>query len=67
MEELKLPLMKYNKIYYICKILECCPKGFKWNKEIMNEIIRLSYFVSRESDNKTLEEYVEELNRKWFL
>ena len=30
----------------------------------MNEIIRLSYFVSRDSDNKTLEEYVEELNRK---
>jgi hypothetical protein len=29
MEELKLPLIKYNKIYYICKILECCPKGFK--------------------------------------
>jgi hypothetical protein len=65
LEELKLPLLKYNKIYYICKILEYCSSpGFKLNKETMNEIIRLSYLVSRESDNKTLEEYVEELNRK---
>jgi hypothetical protein len=79
-EELKLPLLKSNKIYYACKIIEYCLGGNKLNKETgpsrgeghvsslrpetLNEIIRLSYYVSRESDNITLEEYVKELNRK---
>jgi hypothetical protein len=67
MEELKLPLLKYNKIYYTCKILEHCPPGFKLNGapyEIMDEIMRLSFYVRQESDDITLENYVEELKKK---
>lgn len=63
-EQLKLPLLKYNKIFYISKILEICPVGFKNNKEIMNKIIRLSYNVIKDSDNITLEEYIKKINQK---
>jgi hypothetical protein len=72
-EELKLPLVKYNKIYYICKILEysssLAPKGGggpKLKREIMDDILKLSYYVSRESANITLEEYIKNLNKKLF-
>jgi len=63
--ELNLPLMKYNKIYYSWKILELLSEGL--NKENMNEIIMLSYHVRQESDNITLEEYVEKVKQKYLL
>jgi len=63
--QLNLPLLKYNKIYYSCKILERLSEGL--NKENMNEIIMLSYHVRQESDNITLEEYVEKVKRKFLL
>jgi len=53
--------LKYNKIYYSCKILELLSEGL--NKENMNEIIMLSYHVRQESDNITLEEYVEKVKQ----
>jgi hypothetical protein len=63
-EELKLPLMKYNKIFYISKILDYSFVDLRNNKEILDEIIRLSYYVIKNSDNLTLEEYVKEMDRK---
>ena len=60
-----LPLLKYDKIYYSCKILELLSEGL--NKENMNEIIMLSYHVRQESDNITLEEYVEKVKQKYLL
>ena len=63
--ELNLPLLKYNKIYYSCKILELLSEGL--NKENINEIIMLSYHVRQESDNITLEKYVEKVKQKYLL
>lgn len=65
--ELELPLLKYNKIYYTCKILEYCSKSNILNKDNMDEIIRLSYYVSQQSENITLEKYVKELKRKFSI
>lgn len=65
--ELNLPLVKYNKVYSACKILELYSKGSKLNKEEVNEVIRLSYYARQESDNITLEKYVQEVNRKFSL
>jgi len=63
--ELNLPLLKYNKIYYSLKILKRLSGGL--NKENMNEIIQFSYYVRQESDNITLEEYIEKVKRKYLL
>lgn len=64
-EELDLPIIKYNKIYYSLKILERLSDGL--NKENLNEIIMLSYHVRQEADDVTLEEYVEKVKRKFLL
>jgi len=61
--ELSLPLIKYNKIIYSCKILELLSKGL--NKENTNEIIMLSYYVRQEFGDITLEEYVEKVKQKY--
>jgi hypothetical protein len=45
--------------------LELLSEGL--NKENMNEIIMLSYHVRQESDNITLEEYVEKVKQKYLL
>jgi len=37
--ELNLPLLKYNKIYYSCKILKLLSNGHKINKENRDKII----------------------------
>jgi len=63
-EELKLPLIKYNKIYFTYKILEYGFVNLSENKLVLNEIIRLSYYVIKNSDNLTLELYAKEMNRK---
>jgi hypothetical protein len=62
---LNLPLLKYNKIYYSLKILERLSEGL--NKENINEIIMLSYPIRQESDDMTLEEYVEKVKQKFLL
>ena len=69
---LSLPLLKYNKIYYSCKILELLKSsslkgGQGLNKENMDEIIMLSYYISQDSDNITLEKYVEKVKLKFLL
>lgn len=55
---LKLPMLKYNKIYYSYKILELLGSSGRLNKENMNEAIALSYYIRQESDNITLEKYI---------
>lgn len=67
--ELRLPLLKYNKIYYSCKILELLrleSSKSGLNKEQINEIITLSYYIRQESDDITLEEYVEKVKSFYF-
>lgn len=59
--ELRLPVMKYNKIHYSCKILELLGSSGKLNKENTNEVIALSYYIRQESDNITLEKYIEKV------
>ena len=65
--ELRLPLLKYNKIFYSCKILELLLRlessKSGLNKEQINEIITLSYYIRQESDDITLEEYVEKVKK----
>lgn len=65
LSELSLPLIKYNKIYYSWKILEYLSEGL--NKENMEDVIMLSYYVRQEYGNITLEEYVEKVKRKYLL
>lgn len=55
---LRLPMLKYNKIYYSYKILELLGSSGRLNKENMNEAIALSYYIRQESDNITLEKYI---------
>ncbi|KAF1107976.1 hypothetical protein B8V09_03480 [Streptococcus agalactiae] len=62
--ELNLPLLKYNKIYYSCKILKLLSNGNKLNNENMDQILELSYYVRDESDNITLEKYIENFRQK---
>ena len=81
---LSLPLLKYNKVYYTCKILkflssplftELKQKGVlvdgapaSSNKvENINKVITWSYYVSEQSDNITLNKYVENFKPKWLL
>lgn len=69
---LSLPLLKYNKVYYTCKILKFLSSplftGLKGvlnlNKENINKVIQWSYYVSEQSDNITLEKYVENFKQK---
>lgn len=63
--KLNLPLMKYNKVYYSSKILECLSASSRLSEEKLNEIITLSYHVRQESDNIRLEEYVEKVKQKF--
>jgi len=55
---LRLPMLKYNKIYYSYKILELLGSSGRLNKENINEVIALSYYIRQESDNITLEKYI---------
>jgi len=50
--------LKYNKIYYSYKILELLGSSGRLNKENINEVIALSYYIRQESDNITLEKYI---------
>jgi len=64
-EELDLPVVKYNKVYYSLKILELLSAGL--SKENLNEIIVLSYPVRQEADDITLGAYVEKVKCKFLL
>lgn len=65
--ELNLPLLKYNKIFYSCKILKLLSEKGGLNKENINDIIMLSYYVRQEFDNLSLEEYIEKVKQKYLL
>ena len=65
--KLNLPLLKYNKIYYSCKILKLLSNGYKINKENRDKIIEWSYYIRDESDNTSLEKYIENFKQKWLL
>nr|QBM09684.1 hypothetical protein [Dactylella sp.] len=65
--ELNLPLLKYNKIYYSGKILKILSNDKIINNENMDQILELSYYVRDESDNITLEKYIENFRQKWLL
>lgn len=58
---LSLPLLKYNKVYYTCKILNFLSVSNK--VENINKVIHWSYYVSEQSDNITLEKYVENFKK----
>jgi len=80
--ELNLPLLKYNKIYYSCQILNLLSSpawergagftrltatetnGYKINEKNIDKILELSYYIRDESDNITLEKYLENLKQK---
>lgn len=62
--ELYLPFMKYDKIYYSCKILEFLSKNSKLNDNSLNEILKYSYYVSK--NYMTFSEYVKDLKIKTF-
>lgn len=59
--DLYLPLMKYDKIYYSCKILELLSLNTKLNDKSLNEILKYSYYVSKNSNDMTFSEYVQNL------
>lgn len=59
--KLHLPFIKYNKIYYSCKILKLLSKGSNLNDKSFNETLMFSYYVSGKSDNMTFKEYVKDL------
>jgi hypothetical protein len=62
-DELELPLIKYNKVYYANKILELDALGIK-DKEVLNDIIRLLYHIIKNTGGLTLEQYTDEVKHK---
>lgn len=62
-----LPFIKYNKIYCCCKILLLLSGSSQLTKESLNEILMLSYYISKNSDNLTLKQYIEDTKQKWLL
>jgi hypothetical protein len=57
-DELNLPLVKFNKIYYTYLILNYKKAELDLkNKQVRNDIIRLSYFVFNNTKGLTLEQY----------
>jgi len=58
-----LPLMKFNKIYCSCKILELLSKD-SISEKTLHEILELSYFISKDSDKITLNQYIENVKQK---
>ena len=57
-DELNLPLVKFNKIYYTYLILNYKKAELDLkNKQVHNDIIRLSYFVFNNTKGLTLEQY----------
>ena len=63
-DELELPLLKYNKVYYANKILELelDTSGIK-DEKTLREVIRLLYFIVRDTKGLTSEEFIEERMR----
>lgn len=59
---LGLPLMKYNKIYYSCKIIELLARD-SISEKTLNEILEFSYHISKESDNITLNQYIDNIKQ----
>lgn len=61
--ELNLPLIKYNKVYYAYKILQYDVLGIK-HEEILNKVIVLLYNVINNPGGLTLEQYRNEMKNK---
>ena len=61
-----LPLMKHNKIYYCCKIFDILNKrsGTLMNEESLDEILRLSYYIQKDSEHITIDKYVNDLKQR---
>ena len=59
-----LPCIKYNKIYCCSKILLLLSGSSLLTKESLNEILMLSYYISKISDNMTLKQYIEDIKQK---
>jgi hypothetical protein len=64
-DKLSLPFMKYDKIYYTCKILELLSLSSKLNDKSFNEILMYTYYVSGKSVNLTFKEYVKDLKSSY--
>lgn len=58
-----LPLMKFNKIYCSCKILEILSQDLI-SEKTLHEILELSYYISKDSDKITLNQYIENIKQK---
>lgn len=61
-----LPLMKHNKLYYCCKILDILSKrsGVLMNEESVDEILRLSYHITKDFEISNIDKYVEDLKQR---
>jgi hypothetical protein len=59
-----LPLMKYNKIYSSCRILELLSED-SISEKTLYKIFELSYYISKDSDKITLNQYIENIKQKW--
>lgn len=62
-DELELPLVKYNKIYYANKILELDTFGIKDEKGL-NDVVKLLYNIIKNTGGLTLEQYRDEVKHK---
>jgi len=58
-----LPLMKFNKIYCSCRILELLSQD-SISEKTLHEIMELSYYISKDSDKITLNQFIENIRQK---
>jgi hypothetical protein len=61
-----LPFMKFNKIYCSCKILELLTQD-RISETTLNEILEFSYYISKDSDKISLEQYIKDIKQKWLI
>jgi len=59
-----LPLMKFNKIYCSCRILELLSQD-SISEKTLHEIMELYYYISKHSDKITLNQFIENIRQKW--
>lgn len=58
-----LPLMKFNKVYCSCRIIELLSQN-SISEETLYKIFELSYYISKDSDKITLNQYIENIKKK---
>lgn len=60
-----LPFMKHNKIFYTSKILELLSKeGNLLNEESFNKLLEYTYYVIRNAEKMTLQQYKKSIRSK---